>query len=670
MDPIPPPDLEIRVTVETRGGETFLTYLLHSSSDRQTGFHYQVIHGKPLRTQPQDYHTALLEEIERLSAGKHLDGSLVLEEEVAIDLEALGRKLYRELFPPEMRAAYRTFRKTVTTILITSDEPWIPWELVKPYEDDAGELIDDDFLCVRFQLTRWLSGSLGPATVVGIEESSCIESGRAVKGSRLPNAELELKWLRNLAGRHPKVDDRSLPGASYPEVRQRLEEGSSDLLHFVGHGRFESGDPDQSSFYLIDGRHLRPLDLHGKIQTQTKIRRPLVFLNACQVGRQSFSLTGLGGWAPRWVKGCGCGAFIAPLWPVNDRLAHIFATTFYHALEKGGTFGEATQTARLRVQEFDSSKPTWLAYAVYSHPNGRLLFGQKPQLATEESNRSAVAGSTEKTLVSYPGVASRRDRSGQRHDRRRQLLTGGLIVVVSLTILIALSQFLGIVTKPLLDEKVGMASPATSSEEALISKDREDTLAPSEPPLESSEGVPPQPQPIKTVEEPRVSSESPSTALPLQRLIPGRIGIMVLDSTTRRPDSEIAEAVASMLSSIGNRTQQTTPEFETQLIERLIGGDYSILPEDGRTPWGTEYLLVATANSKKLPQSNSALESVALTIHAHLIATNDKTIKSRSGATHTGIGVSRQQALTQAAERCLKDVITFLEGAEKDENSN
>ena len=45
-------------------------------------------------------------------------------------------------------------------LLITSDEPWIPWEMVKPYEidQDGNELYNDAPLCEKFQLTRRLAG--------------------------------------------------------------------------------------------------------------------------------------------------------------------------------------------------------------------------------------------------------------------------------------------------------------------------------------------------------------------------------------------------------------------------------------------------------------------------------------------------------------------------------
>ena len=81
--------------------------------------------------------------------------------------------------------------------------------------------------------------------------------------------------------------------------------GGKQLVHFVAHGDFKSAQPNESSILLSDGRYLRAQDLHGPIQSRLMRDRPLVFLNSCRVGSQNWSLTGLGGWAERWVRRCG-----------------------------------------------------------------------------------------------------------------------------------------------------------------------------------------------------------------------------------------------------------------------------------------------------------------------------------------------------------------------------
>lgn len=86
-------------------------------------------------------------------------------------------------------------------------------------------------------------------------------------------------------------------------------------------------------------------------------------------------MTGLGGWAAAWVDRARCGAFVGPLWSVNDWLAFEFARAFYDALREGQTIGQATQGARIHVRDIAPDNPTWLAYSVYAHPNARVVFG-------------------------------------------------------------------------------------------------------------------------------------------------------------------------------------------------------------------------------------------------------------------------------------------------------
>lgn len=180
----------------------------------------------------------------------------------------------------------------------------------------------------------------------------------------------ELRFLRELAARHG-VGEESLTDASHADVLAHLCHRDFGLIHFVGHGEHDAEDPGTSGFHLYDGRALRPRDLRRDIQRRLSENRPLVFMNACQAGRQGWSLRRLGGWARRFILDAGCGAFVAPQWTVGDEVAHVFAQAFYGALERGETFGQATLEARRALPEDPLGR---LAYAVYAHPNGRLKF--------------------------------------------------------------------------------------------------------------------------------------------------------------------------------------------------------------------------------------------------------------------------------------------------------
>lgn len=372
--PIPQPvDLELGVFLELRDGKTLLEYSLHSPS-QAVDFHHCKIAGPEIVGKVEDFQAKLLAKIEDLQAGKDVDGSLLKFKEVESKLEGIGRDLWEEIFSPEMRRAYRQFCDGARTVQITSEEPYIPWELIKPYDDEGpGEPLDHDFLGCRFQLTRWLAGRKPPAAVVRAGQLACIEAGSAPKAPPLPHAAAERARLAALASAHG-LEDASPAQATYAAVESLLKEARTGIFHVVAHGEFSPAQPNESSLRLIDGRSFRAEDLHGPLKTAVLRSRPLVFLNACRVGQQGWSLTGLGGWARRWVEICGCGAFLGPLWAVSDQLAYEFAKTFYDELERGETFGAATQAARQRVRELAPARPTWLAYSVYGHPNGRVVF--------------------------------------------------------------------------------------------------------------------------------------------------------------------------------------------------------------------------------------------------------------------------------------------------------
>src|SRR5436853_1760994 len=229
-----------------------------------------------------------------------------------------------------MRRAYRAFRKSVRTLSIISDEPWIPWEMVKAYDDSELEIVDDDLLCVQFQVSRWLSGDTAAPTEIAIPRLACITIP-----SNLPSATAKRDRVRSLVRAYPEVQHVSPEIPTWDAVVKVLEGGGIGLLHFVGHGDFDRARPNQSAIPLADGRSLSPEDLQGTLRTQLRRDRPFVFLNACRVGQQSWALTGLGGWARRWIQDCGCSGFIGAHWAVKDSAALEFASAFYDAIERG-----------------------------------------------------------------------------------------------------------------------------------------------------------------------------------------------------------------------------------------------------------------------------------------------------------------------------------------------
>ncbi|HSK76941.1 MAG TPA: CHAT domain-containing protein [Thermoanaerobaculia bacterium] len=367
-----PPDLEMRVRTQSESGRTRLIYTLHSPNGK-VPFSHQEIAGPALSGTPEELQRRLLHKIEQLGLRQDVDGSSLLRTELERKLKNLGWDLWRELFPAEIRHAYREIRRHVRSWMIVSDEPWIPWELIRPYDDSRPEeILDDDFLALRFELTRWLSGDKTPAQHIAVRSLAVFRT------ADLPHSEPEKEVLTEIVRAHPALRDATPRAGSADRLLSFLETGDAGLLHFIGHGLHDVAQADESGIPFPDRSVLRPADLEGPPATRVGRLRPLVFQNSCWAGQAGWSFTLLGGWAARWVRVCGCGAFVAPLWPSRDKTAFTFARTFYTALERGATLGQAALAARRQVAQERPGDPSALSYTVYGHPNARMWFGEIP----------------------------------------------------------------------------------------------------------------------------------------------------------------------------------------------------------------------------------------------------------------------------------------------------
>ena len=254
----PAHDLDLRVIVRPHEGGIDLLYTLHSPNGA-CHHHYQEfpVRHIPGYASPQAYQAQLVETLEALGKGHDASNYPLAPEEAADRLNGLGRHLYEELFPTELKDAYRRFRGTARTLQITSDEPWIPWELIRPYDDrDPRNIIDDDFLCMRFQVTRWLAGAASAAGQIAVRRLVCVEAGQAPGHGTLQHTREERERLAALAAAHG-IDDRSPEPATRPAVLRLLDEGGTGLWHVAGHGHLDPSRPDEALILLADGNVLR-----------------------------------------------------------------------------------------------------------------------------------------------------------------------------------------------------------------------------------------------------------------------------------------------------------------------------------------------------------------------------------------------------------------------------
>lgn len=318
--------------------------------------------------------------IDRRDASSQAELSLrrrLSPEEVDIRLKQIGQNLWDRLIPRDLKEEYLSNKKEWidSTVLIHSNEPYIPWELLWPY-DARGSWEDEGPWCQTLLLSRWLNTGLAgkphlPAPEqIGISRVAVL-TPRYKKLRRLPAAEEERHFLSGLIEARSSLQDVSPPNANWDEVNALIRSGRYDLLHIISHGSFNRSAQGTSAAIWLDGeRALIPDNFVGpQVNRHMQTTRPMFFFNACEAGQRSWGLSWIRGWPDRLI-GLGAGVFVAPLFEVKDTSAKEFSHSFYKAFFDGDTVAEAARKARQKARS--SGDPTWAAYSVYSHPNALL----------------------------------------------------------------------------------------------------------------------------------------------------------------------------------------------------------------------------------------------------------------------------------------------------------
>ncbi|MGK7875366.1 MAG: CHAT domain-containing protein [Xenococcaceae cyanobacterium] len=329
---------------------------------------------------PQSYAQRLYDGLTTLSRQAEPTVKSILKEKRIIPrddvdrrIRKLGENLWREMIPPDLKDIYAKEREAWKnkTLLIVSDEPHIPWELIWPYGDDWE---DEAPWCIQLRLTRWLrldyqgKGNRQPAYQVSLNQLACI----APSDSGLPSASQERQFLSNLAKDHG-LTDLSPDVPTWSEVLNLLENSPYSWLHVAAHGNFDVESPDaDSGLWLQERCPLTPNMFVGSaLERHIKKTHPGFVFNTCHSGRMGWDLVQLGGWANRLISN-GAGLFVGSLWSVTDGPALLFAQTFYQELLRGKTIAEAVYQSRSETRKRCPGDPTWLAYSVYAHPNARV----------------------------------------------------------------------------------------------------------------------------------------------------------------------------------------------------------------------------------------------------------------------------------------------------------
>ena len=349
------PDLYLLILEHQNGGQTSLTFMLKALNPG-LGLHFKSFGPVILRMNPLDYFNDLFKDIENLPLGNAHDKAVAQKK-----LEAKGTMLFQQVIPEDLQLLLWSLRDRIKSVQVESSEPWIPWELCKLQGKEDGRVTGGPFFCEAFATTRWLL-EIGVKPALSLKKMALV----IPKDSGLPYAASERDYMLSLAKDGREV--KRIP-ATFLDVKEALSKGEYDGWHFTGHGGFRGPDPNRSAMLLENREEMTPEDLSDEA-SNLGLARPLVFLNACQIGRGAMSLTDIGGWAAQILR-AGAGAFIGAYWSIYDQAAKDFAQAFYSRLLSGMEIGTAAKEARQSIKPLGD--PTWLAYTVFADPLARVV---------------------------------------------------------------------------------------------------------------------------------------------------------------------------------------------------------------------------------------------------------------------------------------------------------
>jgi hypothetical protein len=290
-------------------------------------------------------------------------------------LRGFGLDLYERFAPQPFKDAFWKLADRLgprfRTIQIYSNNPVIPWELMRPRRPDGSE--ERNFLGMDFTIGRWhVSHGANqldrPPQSLPVRELVVVAPGYG-EGQALIGQKAELDALGSVRG------FRRMPGRleTIEDLFRALPQG---IVHFAGHGSARPSPEGPYEYYIgLEDGDLDLTMLRGLVRPNDTMRHPFFFFNACEVGQAHRVADFVGGWGPVVLES-GASGFIGALWPVDDRGAVEFAAYFYQVLEQrlqSGPVAAADLLRETRRLFLEKGNPTFLAFVFYGDPNLRFV---------------------------------------------------------------------------------------------------------------------------------------------------------------------------------------------------------------------------------------------------------------------------------------------------------
>jgi hypothetical protein len=286
-------------------------------------------------------------------------------------LRGIGETLWMHV-PGSAQASYWKLRDRLGdgfSIQILTDEPSIPWELMRPVRPGTkGTRLLAETHPVARGLLAYPDRLRSRLPAGGVRLT--IAPNYRQRKSPLP----ALPALDDAQDESATLKDRFHADAITPATARSLLQILEDrrgvpvqLLHFAGHGTFD-GQALFSSIAFEDG-DVRVAQVRSQEVVLGEKYKTFVILNACEVGATGDVLGDVGGWAEAFAYRDFSG-FLAPLWGVFDGHARLAMEHFLAAVfEDKRRVGEALRDVR---NDHGQASATFLSYVYYGDVNARF----------------------------------------------------------------------------------------------------------------------------------------------------------------------------------------------------------------------------------------------------------------------------------------------------------
>ena len=178
-----------------------------------------------------------------------------------------------------------------------------------------------------------------------------------------------------------QVELRQLEKTTPEELREVLRNEEIHVLHFMGHGGYDSDSGAGAIFFVADdGSENREDQVDGDMLATLLKSIPslrLVVLNSCKTARHTSRLGAPlnEGVASAVLARAGIPAVVANQYSISDPGAIAFSETFYGRIASGDGVDEALTEARLRLKD---RTPEWATPVLFlSAPDGKLFDMEK-----------------------------------------------------------------------------------------------------------------------------------------------------------------------------------------------------------------------------------------------------------------------------------------------------